>query len=165
MTAVAGGAGLARRARVLSLVRERSLRSWRVAALAAAAMLASAGVSVGCSSTSVDPQAEAARWEYQEQLLLATQAVNSTDLEQARVHVEKARARAFNFEQQRKVDSLERLIAGAEALREGDAARARAEWAQIEDPALNREVRRKANQIGIEVPTSPPEIAGKERGE
>jgi len=161
---MAGSAGLAWRARVLSFKRQR-LEGLGLWALGAAAILATAALSSGCSSPSVDPQTEALRWEFREQLVLATQAINSTDLEQARAHVEKARVRAFNLEQQRKVDSLERLIAGAEALREGDAERARAEWARIEDPALNREVRRKANQIGIEVPATPTEIAGKERGE
>jgi len=120
----------------------------------------------GCAASStVDARTEALRWEYREQLLLATRAINEADLEQAKVHVERARSRAHNFEQERKVDGLEHLIAGAEALREGEAARVRAEWSQIEDPALSREVRIRARAIGIEVPASPQPIAGKESQE
>lgn len=118
-------------------------------AVVSAGTLAPAGCS---SSPAVDPQTEARRWEFREQLILATRAINNADLEQARIHTSNAQARAATFEQNRKVEGLMRLIAGAEALRDGDADRARDEWARIEDPDLSREVRVKARNIGIDIP-------------
>jgi len=123
----------------------------RLATLSVIGVFLGAGVSACSGSGSVDPTAEARRWEFREQLILATRAINQADLDQAKLHVQKARSRAFNFEQQRQVEGLTHLIAGAEALRQGDGARARSEWSQIEDPALLREVRGKARAIGIEV--------------
>jgi hypothetical protein len=111
------------------------------------------GLLVGCQARpSVDVSAETLRWEYQEQMILATRAIQADRLEQAKVHLAAARAKAFTFHQERKVESLERLIAGAEALRSGNGEAAREHWARIADPTLNSEVRSKAKLIGIDVP-------------
>lgn len=117
----------------------------------------------GCgSSPKLDPQAEAMRYEFREQMILATRAFSDDNLEETKLHVARAKGRAFNFEQQRKVESFEHLVAGAEALRNGDADTARSEWSRIQDPALNREVRAKARDIGIDVPAVDATVAEKE---
>lgn len=92
---------------------------------------------------------------FQEQLLLSTRAINAGDLELARVHLDEAGAAADNAKQLRKVDSLEQLITGAEALLGGEPDRARDEWSRIEEPHLSREVRHKARLIGMDVPMEP----------
>jgi hypothetical protein len=51
-----------------------------------------------------------------------------------------------------KVDSLATLIAGAEALMDGDVDSAQTRWASIQDTTLSAEVRDKAQDIGMDVP-------------
>ena len=79
-------------------------------------------------------------------------AIQAGDLAQARTHLEAAKLGATNFTLGRQVRSLERLIAGAEALEAGDIESARQQWSQIQDPRLAREVRIKAQRIGVDVP-------------
>ena len=110
----------------------------------------------GCQSGQKAEEQEAAlRWQFQEQAIRCTQAIQAGDLEQARVHLSAAKAKALWHEQERQVQSLEKLIAGAEALMTGDGALARAEWSRIEDPRLSREVRVKAKLIDVDVPLMP----------
>ena len=107
----------------------------------------------GCASPPIaDTAAVASRTQFQEPLTASTQAIAAGDLEQARNYLGKARAAATDHDQQVKVDSIEYLIAGTEALMAGDADLARTAWAQIEEPHLSREVRHKARLIGIDVP-------------
>ncbi len=103
-------------------------------------------VLTGCQSPKADPAASS-------QLLTAsTQALGAGDLELARQYLDQARAVAATPEQQVKVDSLDRLIDGTEALRAGDPDGARSAWSQIQEPHLSREVRHKARLIGLDVP-------------
>ncbi len=90
--------------------------------------------------------------QYRDHLTYATEALNEGDLEKAKSHLDRAGAFATNPKQNRKVRSLKRLVAGTEALMAGEPDTARAEWAQIEDPHLNREVRHKARLIGMDIP-------------
>jgi hypothetical protein len=90
-----------------------------------------------------------------EQLRLSAQAINAGDLDQAKVHLSAARAGPGSPARDLKVQSLQQLIAGAEALMEGDAEGARAAWSRIQDPTLRTEVRHKARLIGINVPVVP----------
>jgi hypothetical protein len=113
------------------------------------------GACQSASKQEADADAEALRWQFREQVLLATQAINNGDLNQAKKHVRSAKGKAFSRSQQRKIQSLESLIAGAEALREGDGSMAAAEWSQIQDPSLQAEVRKKARRIGVDVPENP----------
>jgi len=100
----------------------------------------------GCQSPKADPVASS-------QLLTAsTQALGAGDLELARQYLDQARTVAVTPKQQVKVDSLDRLIDGTEALRAGDPDGARMAWSQIQEPHLNREVRHKARLIGLDVP-------------
>lgn len=113
------------------------------------AMLVSFG---GCGSwLKTGGPSEAQREAFQEQLVLTTYELNASNLQQAKVHAHKAREHAWGEQQEQKVDSLERLIAGVEALQDGDVELAQSEWSQITDPALKREVAIKASAIGIDV--------------
>jgi len=85
-------------------------------------------------------------------LTLTTEAINAGDLDKAKARLGRARAATATAHDVQKVDGLEQLIAGAEALRSGDPEGARSAWAKIEEPRLRREVRHKARLIGLEVP-------------
>jgi hypothetical protein len=107
----------------------------------------------GCATTpNADTAAIASHNSFQEPLTASTQAIVTGDLEQARHYLGQARAVAVDHDQQVKVESVEHLIAGTEALMVGDPDRARTAWAQIQEPHLSREVRHKARLIGIDVP-------------
>ncbi|MEE8519287.1 MAG: hypothetical protein V3S98_09205, partial [Dehalococcoidia bacterium] len=86
---------------------------------------------------------------------LSTEAINAGDLERARAYLREAQTVAANPSQARKVQSLEHLILGAEALRDGDPMLTRVEWSKIDEPSLSREVRHKARLFGIHVPIVP----------
>ena len=109
------------------------------------------------SIATIDHEATARSDRFQEQLAWSTQAINAGDLEQARAHLEAARDAASSSKERQKVDSLDKLIVGAEALMEGDPARARSEWSWIDEPNLSREVRHKARLMGLSVPVVPAE--------
>jgi hypothetical protein len=96
-----------------------------------------------------------ARIVFGEQIGLTTTAINVGELETARDYLGEARGVATTARDTQKVDALDNLIVGAEALRTGDPAGARAAWSRIDDPRLAREVRHKARLIGIEVPMVP----------
>ena len=107
----------------------------------------------GCASPpNADTAAVASRNRFQEPLAASTRAIAAGDLDKARQYLVQARAAAADHHQQVKVDSVEHLIDGTEALMVGDPDRARTAWAQIEEPHLSREVRHKARLIGIDVP-------------
>ena len=110
----------------------------------------------GCSTApKADDDAVTTYRQYRDGLVLSTQAINAGDLDQARVHLEGARAAITNAKQERKVDAMDRLIAGTEALRDGNPALAKAEWSRIEERRLRREVTYRAHMIGIDVPEEP----------
>ena len=92
---------------------------------------------------------------FREHLTLSTEAINAGDLEGARAYLREAQTVAANPSQARKVQSLEHLILGAEALRDGDPMLTRVEWSKIDEPSLSREVRHKARLFGIHVPIVP----------
>ncbi len=120
---------------------------------AACAVTVAAG---GCAATPGVEQSEVEAYrQFKEQLTLSTQAINAGDLEQARTHLKGASSAATRSEQVQKVQSLDRLITGAEALRSGDPERARSEWSRIEETDLAREVRHKARLMGLDVPMVP----------
>ena len=85
----------------------------------------------------------------------STEAVQAGELARARAQLERARNSASGFHQKRQVRSLAKLISGAEALMAGKVKLARAEWSRIEDPYLQREVRKQAEAIDVEVPLRP----------
>ena len=89
---------------------------------------------------------------FREKLTLTAQSINAGDLDTARLQLTRTRATVATPRQLQKVDDLELLIVGAEALREGKPDGARTAWGQIEEPHLRREVRHKARLIGLEVP-------------
>jgi hypothetical protein len=108
-------------------------------------------VTAGCQSAPRTDGSVAAR-QFQENLVRSTEAISAGDLDQARVHLAAARAVASGPRQTGKVRSLESLITGAEFLLAGDAEQARDAWSSIEDAELKRQVRSKAEQIGMSVP-------------
>ncbi len=123
----------------------------------ACCMLVLAVVVVGCQSRPDIGVAERTTNRYQacsELVTLSTHSIKAGDLAQAREYLQGAAASATTARQQQQVRSLTRLVDGAEAFRDGDPDRARAEWARIEEPRLRREVRHKARLIGMDVPTA-----------
>lgn len=110
----------------------------------------------GCSnSTKASLKLERQTAECHRQVVLCTQAIGAGDLAQAAEHLAMAEAQATSFEQRRQVQSLGKLLEGAEALMAGDGLAASQAWSQIEDPQLSREVRIKAQLIGMDVPLNP----------
>ncbi|MHC5004190.1 MAG: hypothetical protein ACYTJ0_13830 [Planctomycetota bacterium] len=120
-------------------------------ALPALVVLAAAG----CQSASKTDLQAARQRAFERRLTGTTQALHEGDLVEARAQLEQAAANVSTKSQRRKVESLEMLIAGAEALMSGDPASARAEWSRIEDPNLKQEVREKAQLVGMAVPAKP----------
>ena len=119
-----------------------------------ALVLAAAILLTGCA-TAVPDEAGLGEIDNQafiDHLTLTTEAINAGDLNKAKARLGRARAATVTAHDVQKVDGLEYLIAGAEALRSGNPDRARNEWARIEEPRLRREVRHKARLIGLEVP-------------
>ncbi len=137
----------------------RGVRGWAVPV----ALVAVALAPLGCASArSKNERNDAIRAEFRDRLVLACEAINRSDLEQATEHVDAARERAVGAEAELKVESLEHVIAGAEALRAGDVEATRDAWSRIEDPALQREVRASARLIGIDLPAAPQAVASRE---
>ena len=94
--------------------------------------------------------------QYGENIKASTEAINAGDLDKAESHILAVKDCAESFEQEREVESLERVISGARAMMAGEVNVAKAQWSQIRDPHLNREVRLKAESvIGVEVPMVP----------
>jgi len=104
----------------------------------------------GCQSGQKATRAGQER--FRQNVSACTQAIRAGDLADAKALLAKADDDARSFDQKRKTQSLGGLIDGAEALMDGNAQLARAKWSQIEDPLLGREVRVKANLIGMDVP-------------
>ena len=129
--------------------KQRVFRGWsrqRLPLLAVALLL------VGCATGTRIQTEPVGFGQFDEQLVLTTHAIKAGDLEQARAYLKEARGFASTPKQHTKVAGLDHLINGAEALMAGDPARARTEWARIDEPHLNREVRHKARLIGMDLP-------------
>lgn len=93
---------------------------------------------------------------FREHMDLGIEAAQAGDLEMARQHVDSVRPCAKTFNQKRMVESMDGLISGAEAMMDGDPLQARADWANIPDPQLNRQVRINADVVmGVKVPVIP----------
>ncbi|MBL4699858.1 MAG: hypothetical protein JKX85_01240 [Phycisphaeraceae bacterium] len=107
----------------------------------------------GCSSTQ---KVDLARQErFQTALRQCTKAINKGDLDNAQTHLAKVNKNALNHSEKRKAQSLTKLVAGAQALVDGDAKLARNEWSNIADPRLARQVRTRAKLIDVTVPLQP----------
>jgi hypothetical protein len=119
-----------------------------------AVLLAVAILLTGCATAIPDEGGlnEIHNEAFIDHLTLTTEAINAGDLDQAKARLGRARAATATARDVQKVDGLEHLIAGAEALRSGNPEGAKSAWAQIEEPRLRREVRHKARLIGLEVP-------------
>lgn len=135
-------------------------RRW-IWVLVALSVIVGASFLVGCGSTQ-KTEADPAGPVFGQHVAQTTAAINAGDLEAARSHLDRTRPLARTYEQKRKVQSLDQLIAGSEALMDGHVALAAAEWSRIEDPVLNREVRVKARVIGVDVPLMPAPAMTKE---
>lgn len=110
-------------------------------------------LAAGCAAPKpAPPRAElnVASYEVQMALVSATEAVRVGDLEAARQHVSTGRAAGGSPYQRTKLDSLEQLINGAEAMMAGDVVGAREQWNRIVDPHLRREVDQKLEQKGLQ---------------
>ena len=93
---------------------------------------------------------------YRQSMDDGVKAVQAGEFDQAKQCLAEAKNNSDNFEQQRQVESMEKLVDGARAMMDGEMSVAKAEWSAIRDPHLNREVRKKAESVvGIEVPMVP----------
>ena len=112
-------------------------------------MLSILAVTSGCQSPARPSM-------YRSHIDECARAVQSGDLQQAQMYVTKAKLEAVGYDQDRQVESMEKLISGANAMMDGEVELAKSEWSQISDPELNREVRIRAEEImDIEVPLIP----------
>ena len=117
-----------------------------------------AGAIGGCQSTQKStafqesPQPRES-YRFDRALEASIDAVRMGDLATAESHIEAARLEAATYEQQRQVESMAELCAGARAMQAADTRAAKQHWAAISDPHLNREVRNQVQVVlGIEVP-------------
>jgi len=132
------------------------MRSRKRSGLSCALPLAAAAVLLtGCQSTPSVDAAVLRQQTFEHELEQSTAAIRAGDLDDARGHVDHAAANASSPREHEKAESLSRLIAGAQALMDGDAAAARTEWSLIDDPVLRGEVRAKARRVGFDVPATP----------
>ena len=110
-----------------------------VGLLAAAIMLS------GCQQPS--------RAVFNESIRQSVDSVQAGDMETAETHLAEARKNAKTHEDKRIVQSIDDLVTGAKAMMNGDVDAAKQQWADIEDPRFNREVRVKADaMMGVKVP-------------
>ena len=93
------------------------------------------------------------RAAFNESVRLSVDSVQAGDIETADTHLAKARANAKTHEDKRIVESIDGLVTGAKAMMAGNVTAAKLQWADIEDPRFNREVRVKADALmGVKVP-------------
>ena len=93
---------------------------------------------------------------FKEQMDRGIEATQAGDLVMAQQYVDAVRPCAKTFNQKRMVQSMDGLISGAQAMMDGDPLQARADWANIPDPQLNRQVRINADVVmGVKVPLIP----------
>ncbi|MBW8016275.1 MAG: hypothetical protein FVQ82_08820 [Planctomycetes bacterium] len=110
-----------------------------------AGLLAIACVLSGCQQPS--------RAVFNESIRQSVDSVQAGDMETADIHLAEARKNAKSHEDKRIVQSIDDLVTGAKAMMAGDVAGAKQQWADIDDPHFNREVRIKANvMMGVRVP-------------
>ena len=118
-------------------------------------LVTTAALTAGCQSTPSVDAAALRQQTFEQELEQSTAAIRAGDLDDARGHVGQAAANASSPREHETAESLSRLIAGAQALMDGAAAAARAEWSRIDDPVLRSEVRVKAERVGFDVPAAP----------
>ena len=133
-------------------------RIFSVRLLSGLAVLA-CGVSImaGCQGRKQPgPTARLERADFKVEMNKGIEATREGDLEMARLYIDRARTNAKTVEQKRMVESMDMLISGAQAMMDGDALRAKNDWASIPDMHLNREVRINADVVmDVQVPAVP----------
>ncbi|MEQ9461420.1 MAG: hypothetical protein RIG82_10770 [Phycisphaeraceae bacterium] len=85
----------------------------------------------------------------------ATTAIQSSNLEGAKAEVAAAADETRRERERAKVASLAYLIAGSEAMMQGDGRMAGAYWSNIPDPKLRQQVAQKAERLTVQVPANP----------
>lgn len=90
---------------------------------------------------------------FNESIRQSVDSVQAGDMETADTHLDEARKNAKTYEDKRIVQSIDDLVTGAKAMMAGDIDAAKQQWADIDDPRFNREVRVKADaMMGVKVP-------------
>ena len=108
-------------------------------------LLALASMLTGCQQPS--------RAVFNESIRQSVDSVQAGDMETADTHLAVARKNAKTHEDKRIVESMDDLVTGAKAMMTGDVDAAKQQWADIDDPWFNREVRVKADALmGVKVP-------------
>ncbi|QDU70937.1 hypothetical protein [Mucisphaera calidilacus] len=85
----------------------------------------------------------------------ATVAIQTADLELAKLEIAAAASESKQDRERERVSSLAYLVAGSEAVMEGDARLAGAYWSNISDPGLRAQVAQSADRLRVTVPDTP----------
>jgi hypothetical protein len=108
-------------------------------------LLAAATLLTGCQQPN--------RTAFNESIRQSVDSIQAGDMETADTHLADARKNAKTHEDKRIVASMDDLVTGAKAMMTGDVDAAKHQWAGIDDPRFNREVRVKADaMMGVKVP-------------
>jgi hypothetical protein len=108
-------------------------------------LLAAATLLTGCQQPN--------RTAFNESIRQSVDSIQAGDMETADTHLAQARKNAKTHEDKRIVASMDDLVTGAKAMMTGDVDAAKQQWAGIDDPRFNREVRVKADaMMGVKVP-------------
>ena len=125
---------------------------------AAAVLCLTAGLAlssgVGCSSTAYEREQQRLT-ELDAAMRTAAERLNAADLPAATEQLDVADDLVASDYERRKVESLRRVVSGAEALGEGDGEAAADEWSRIPSRALRYEIQEKAAGVGVQVPDVP----------
>ena len=81
----------------------------------------------------------------------ATIDISKGRLEQARTNLFEADSLASGSSEQQKVEDLNAVVDGAEAMIQGDSAGASVAWSNVEDDRLRWQLQREAKSIGLEL--------------
>jgi len=113
--------------------------------IALVGLLAAACIVSGCQQPS--------RAVFNQSIRQSVDSVQAGDMDTAETHLAEARKNAKTYEDKQIVKSIDDLVVGAKAMMDGDVDTAKQQWADIEDPRFNREVRVKADALmGVKVP-------------
>lgn len=122
----------------------------RIGRAAVMAVVLAAGLLVaGCQGA---PKRGVGEATFGGELQSAAISIKAGELAAAYHHLGRADVLAEDDAQKQQARSLRKLADGASALMRGEVEQARASWAQIDDLSLRRQVRHRAQGIGVAVP-------------
>ena len=94
---------------------------------------------------------------FQQSLTQATQDISQGQLDSARSSLMHARSLASGPRDRQKVDDLNAIVDGAQAMISGRATSAAQAWSRVQDPDLRKQIQREANAMGLDLDGQPQE--------